>query len=252
MSRTLVEVTDGVMVATSRRDTTTTTVIIDGGTTLLVDPAWEPDELESLADWLEEAGLTVAVGFATHAHQDHILWHPGFGGAPRWATPSAADTVAEHRGELVEMLGPDWPMQLTPLVGKVQPLEGDAVPWPGRRAEIVVHDGHSTGHGALWLPDPGVLLAGDMLSDVELPSAQETGLRAYDEALTTLLPYVRQAVVLVPGHGHPTRTPMDRWTTDRRYLDAVLAGRQIDDERLGHPGMAQEHAANLALANPHP
>ncbi len=255
MSRELVEVAPGVVVATSRRDTTTSTLIVDAGTTLLIDPAWEPDELESLADWLEEAGLTVSAGFATHSHQDHILWHPGFGGAPRWATPGAAETVAEHRGELVELLGPDWPRQLTPLVGKVQPLPGDAVPWPGRRAEIIVHDGHSTGHGAVWLPTSGVLLAGDMLSDVELPLAQETGLRAYDEALTTLLPYVRQAAVLVPGHGHPTTAPMDRWDADRRYLDAVLESRPTEDERLEHPGMAQAHAANLALvpspANPY-
>jgi hydroxyacylglutathione hydrolase len=247
MPRKLVEVAQGVMVATSRRDTTTSTVIVDGGTTLLVDPAWEPDELDSLADWLEEAGLTVAAGFATHAHHDHILWHPGFGGAPRWATPQTADTVAEHRGELVEMLGPDWPMQLTPLVGKVQPLPGNTVPWPGRRAEIIEHEGHCSGHGAVWLPDARVLLTGDMLSDIEIPLAQETGLQAYDSALTTLLPYVRRAAVLVPGHGRPTQAPMDRWHADRRYLDAVLGCRATDDERLQNLGMARSHAANLAL-----
>lgn len=246
MSRVLVEVAPGVLVATSRRDITTSTVIVDGGTTLLVDPAWEPDELEALADWLEEAGLTVAAGFSTHAHQDHLLWHPGFGGAPRWTSAVAAETVAEHRGELVELIGPDWPRQLTPLVGQVRPLTGGSIPWPGRTAEIIVHDGHSIGHGAVWLPTSGVLLAGDMLSDVELPLAEETGLRAYDEALDILLPYVRQAAVLVPGHGHPTTTPMDRWAADRHYLDALLHLRPVDDERLGHPGMAQAHAANLA------
>lgn len=248
MSRVLVEVGPGVLVATSRRDTTTSTVIVDDGTTLLVDPAWEPDELGALADWLEEGGLTVAAGFATHSHHDHILWHPGFGGAPRWASADTAWTVAEHRGDLVEMLGPGWPLQLTPLVGQVQPLPGTLVPWPGRRAEIVVHDGHCIGHAAVWLPASGVLLAGDMLSDTELPLAEETGLRAYDEALTTLLPYVRQAAVLVPGHGHPTATPMDRWDADRHYVDALLESRPVDDERLDHPGMARAHAANLAVA----
>lgn len=247
MSRQLVEVTPGVLVATSRRDTTTSTVILDKGRTLLIDPAWEPDELEALADWLEDAGLTVAAGFATHAHQDHILWHPGFGGAPRWATPGTADIVAEHRGELVELLGPDWPRPLIPLVGQLQPVHGETIPWPGQRAEIIVHDGHCAGHGALWLPDSGVLLAGDMLSDIELPLAQETGLNSYDEALTILLPYVRQAAVVVPGHGLPSTAPMERWTADRRYLDAVLGHRPIDDERLGNPGMARAHAATIAL-----
>ncbi|SDO88944.1 Glyoxylase, beta-lactamase superfamily II [Nakamurella panacisegetis] len=246
MSRTMVEVASGVLVATSRREVTTSTVVVHAGTALLVDPAWDPDELSDLADFLEESGLRVEAGFSTHAHHDHVLWHPGFGGPPRWASPAAADLVAEYRGELVEALGPSWPVALMPLVGMVRPLDGDVLPWDGPRAEIVVHDGHSAGHAAVWLPGPGVLLAGDMLSDVELPLAQETGLAAYDQGLTVLLPYVRQARVLVPGHGHPTSDPMRRWEADRRYLDAVLAGHEVSDPRLANMGMRDAHAANLA------
>ncbi len=242
----MVQVAPGVLVATSRREYTTSTMVVRNGTTLLVDPAWDPDELEALADFLEQAGLTVSAGFATHAHHDHVLWHPGFGGPPRWASPVAADIVAEQRGELVELLGPDWPMQLTPMVGMVRPLLSDTIPWSGQQAEIVVHDGHSAGHAAVWLPEQRVLLAGDMLSDVELPLAQETGLECYDQALEILLPYVRQASVLVPGHGHPSTLPMDRWEADRRYLDAVRGGGAIDDLRLENPGMASAHAANVA------
>ena len=240
------EVAPGVLIATSRRDTTTSSVVVHDGTALLVDPAWEPDELSGLADFLDESGLRVTAGFATHAHQDHVLWHPGFGGAPRWATPAAADLVAEHRGELVDLLGPDWPLALMPLVGKVEPLTEATIPWDGPRAEIVVHDGHSTGHAAVWLPESRVLLAGDMLSDMELPLAQETGLSSYDKALDRLLPFVRQADVLVPGHGHPTTAPMDRWDADRRYLDAVLAGDEVNDARLDNQGMRDAHTANLA------
>ena len=240
------EVVPGVLIATSRRDTTTSTVVVHGNTALLVDPAWEPDELSDLADFLEDSGLRVEAGFSTHAHQDHVLWHPGFGGAPRWTSPAAAELVAEHRGELVDLLGPDWPLALMPLVGKVEALAENVIPWDGHRAEIVVHDGHSTGHAAVWLPESRVLLAGDMLSDVELPLAQETGLAAYDEALTVLLPFVRQAAVLVPGHGHPTSDPMERWDADRRYLDGVLAGDEVSDPRKDNKGMRDAHAANVA------
>jgi hydroxyacylglutathione hydrolase len=246
MSRTLVEVAPDVLVGTSRRELTTSTVVVHDGTTLLVDPAWDPDELADIADFLERSGLTVSAGFASHAHHDHILWHPGFGGAPRWASPDTADTIAEHRGELVELLGPDWPEQLTPMVGMVRPLSSTTIPWPGQRAEIVVHDGHSFGHAGVWLPESGVLLAGDMLSDVELPLAQESGIEAYDEALTALRPYVELATVLVPGHGHPTGSPMARWNADRLYIDALLAGLPVHDERLGNEGMRQAHTANLA------
>lgn len=249
MVRELVQVAAGVLVATSRRELTTSTVLVHENTTLLVDPAWDPDELEALADFLEESGLTVSAGFATHAHHDHILWHPGFGGAPRWATRGTADDVSERRGELLEFLGPGWPMQLMPLVGMLRPVPEEdptVLPWPGPDIEIIEHDGHLAGHGALWIPGGRVLLAGDMLSDVELPIWEETGPAAYDEALTILEPYVRRAAVLVPGHGHPSDEPMERWAADRRYLDAVLAGDHTDDPRLAGPGMAQVHAANLA------
>jgi hydroxyacylglutathione hydrolase len=191
----------------------------------------------------------VAAGFATHAHYDHLLWHPGFGRAPRWASGRAAERAEALRLELVNGLGADWPTELAPLVGQVRPLEASIIPWSGQEAQIVVHDGHSTGHAAVWLAASRVLLAGDMLSDIELPLAQETGLHQYDEALSILLPYVRQAGVLVPGHGTVTTNPMDRWQADRRYLDDVLAGREVTDARLANAGMAAAHAANLAITH---
>ena len=74
------------------------------------------------------------------------------------------------------------------------------------------------------------------------------GLAAYDTGLELLRPFVEQAAVLVPGHGHPTSDPMGRWTADRRYLDAVLAGDDPADPRRAEPDMEQTHQANLALA----
>ncbi len=105
--RSLVEVADGVHVATSRIMSTTSTVVVGGGgEALLVDPAWEPAELVALAAALEARDWRVVAGFATHAHHDHLLWHPSLGEAPRWASPrTAALAVAEREG-LVDALGP--------------------------------------------------------------------------------------------------------------------------------------------------
>ncbi len=247
MGRNVVEVATGVLVTHSRRDVTASTILVEGTEAVLIDPAWDPDELDSLVEFVIESGLTVAAGFATHAHQDHLLWHPGFGEVPRWASTRAAETAREHRAELLELLGPEWPERLAPLVGLVEPLVAEHIPWPGATAQLVVHDGHSTGHAAVWLADSGVLLAGDMFSDVELPLAEETGLAAYDLGLQTLLPYVEKAAILVPGHGLPTASPMQRWHADRRYLDDIREGRPVTDARLASPGMRLAHAANLAL-----
>jgi len=71
--RLLTEVTEGVLVATSRTDATNSTVICDGPNVLLVDPGWPPDELSGLAGELARRELEVTAGFSTHAHHDHLL-----------------------------------------------------------------------------------------------------------------------------------------------------------------------------------
>jgi hypothetical protein len=95
-----------------------------------------------------------------------------------------------------------------------------------------------------------VLLAGDMLSDAELPMPDDGNLtlEPYLAGLDTLAPVVARVSLLVPGHGTPTRDPMARLDADRRYLDALISGRATDDVRIGYPDMAELHEANLRRA----
>jgi glyoxylase-like metal-dependent hydrolase (beta-lactamase superfamily II) len=246
--RALVEVVAGIHVATSRRDTTTSTVVVRGGEALLVDPAWDPDELDALAETLTARSWTVVLGLATHAQHDHLLWHPGFGAAPRYASAGTVALARSEQDSLRDALGPEWPPALLRLVGQVRPAPAD-LDFAGTPVELVVHDGHVPGHAAVWLPAARVLLAGDMLSDVELPLPLEPDdLPAYLAGLDALAPYVAVAEVLVPGHGHPTSRPADRLDADRRYLDALLAGRDPDDPRRANPGMDEVHRRVRDLA----
>lgn len=130
----------------------------------------------------------------------------------------------------------------------MQAVDGERLPEPWSEVELVGHDGHAPGHTALWLPERGVLLAGDMLSDVELPLPfWPDDLAAYLAGLDALSPVVAHAAVLVPGHGHPTTDPMARLDADRRYLEDVLTRGDSDDPRIGNPGMAEHHAHLLGL-----
>lgn len=263
--RSLAQAADGVFVATSAQDATTSTVLLSragapdapkaGTPALLVDPAWLPDELTGLAGELAYRDIRVTAAFSTHAHHDHLLWHPGFGDVPRWASPRTCVLVRERRDELLGALGADWPAKLKPMFARVIPVPADTIPQPfgpngpDETIEVVMHNGHAPGHSALWLPDRLVLIAGDMLSDIELPLPfSPDDLPAYLEALEILAGYVRRAQVLIPGHGTPTTDPMARLDADRRYLDSVLAGHEPDDPSRGNPGMAANHAHILEVA----
>lgn len=249
----LIEPVPGILVFTSATMSTTSTVVYDAGRAVLVDPAWEEPELDRIAGALAARALEVVCGWATHAHHDHLLWHPRFGQAPRLATPRAAAAAAEYIGQIRHALEPSLPEYLRDLAGLVQACDGARLPWAGPVAEIVTHQGHSPGHGALWLPESRVLLAGDMLSDREIPLAAETGIAAYREGLEVLAPYVDRAHVLIPGHGTPAYanaadSPRSRLAADRAYLAALTDGGGAGDPRLlgGPEWLRAEHAANLA------
>ena len=121
-------------------------------------------------------------------------------------------------------------------MGRVSSVEGEIPPESlpaGVTAELVVHDGHAPGHTAVWLAESRVLVAGDMLSEQEVPLPFDPDdLPSYLTGLDLLAPYVARAAVLIPGHGSPTSDPMSRLDADRRYLDAVMRGRIPDDPRL--------------------
>lgn len=247
----LTEVVPGVLVATARAYSTLTTALLDGsGGAVVVDPAWYPDELEALPADLAALNLTCVAGVATHEHYDHILWHPELGEVPRWTSPQTAHHMAVDRPRLVapaaEFLSPD----LIAVAGRLDPLPGLHLPWDGPDVACLVHDAHAPGHLALLHEPAGVLLAGDMLSDIELPmpADSDTTLETYYSGLLRLRDAVGTAGWLIPGHGTPTDAPQARFDADLRYLDRLLAGEPCDDPRLGNPGMAELHEANCARA----
>ena len=140
------------------------------------------------------------------------------------------------------------PGQDLELVGRMRSLDASAIPWDGPEARLIVHDGHAPGHGAVFLPESGVLIAGDMCSDVEIPlldtdAADPLGdYRTGMERLASV-PGVRQ---VVPGHGHigDAAELRRRLALDAAYLDAVSAGQAVrrSEADAGQPGVDAGHA----------
>ena len=234
---------------------TNTVAIKAAGEAILVDPAWTTAELGRLAVHLQE--VNIVCGWATHAHHDHVLWHPGFGDVPRYATPRAARRALERQAELQQEATAHVAWELIPLVARVEVFNGRVLPWEGPEVQIVSHNGHSPGHGALWIPEIKTLIAGDMLSDVEIPMFEDTGLQAYRDGLGVLEPYVRDAAEVIPGHGRRTSaarsaddTPVARWEADMAYLEQAASGGGHDDPRIsgGPAWLWDSHHANIRSA----
>src|ERR1700749_3144949 len=162
----LTEVADGVWVRQSGWVWTNSIVVRGEDGLILVDPGIDGAELEQLADDLDRLGVPVIAGFSTHPHWDHLHWHPRFGDVPRYATAAGAHVAGEARERAQAMAAESASGVPLELIALVAELPEDGGPVPG---EIIEHQAHAVGHAAVLLADRGVLLAGDMLSDVLIP-----------------------------------------------------------------------------------
>lgn len=248
------ELAPGILVATARLYLTTTTVAAAaGGECLVIDPAVTVAEVAALAADLTAAGLRPQAGFATHPHWDHVLWSREFGDVPRYAAPRAVTAASRERESMVRNLAESAPGHDLELFGKLVPLPpGDAIPWHGPAAQVVIHDGHAPGHGAVFFPGPGVLVAGDMCSDTEIPLLDLDTPDPVGDYRTGLarLAALRGVRWLVPGHGHLTDGGgfRRRLEADSRYLDLLERGRQFDDPRCTEDWLRRQHEEQLRHA----
>ena len=163
-----------------------------------------------------------------------------------------AELAHSERDGLLANLSAEFGEELRELMGRVESID-ESIPERcvprGVQIELVVHDGHAPGHTALWLPGPRVLIAGDMLSDIELPLPfYPDDLLAYRQALDRLAPYAARAELIIPGHGNVGTDALARLDADRRYLDDVTRTASSADPRIANPGMHEAHEHLKAMA----
>jgi glyoxylase-like metal-dependent hydrolase (beta-lactamase superfamily II) len=248
----LTRVADGVWVRQSEWVWTNSIVVRGEDGLILVDPGIEGSELNELADDLDVLGIPVVAGFSTHPHWDHLLWHARFGEVPRYATAAGAKAATEARERARAMAAQSAQGIPLELIALVSPLPADGGPVPG---EIIEHQAHAIGHAAILLADRGVLLAGDMLSDVLIPLLdvrRPDQVGAYETALGRLGEAAGHVDVVVPGHGAVAEGPevVARLTADRAYIDALRRGEEPVDGRLGPDAdwLSGPHQSNVDQA----
>jgi glyoxylase-like metal-dependent hydrolase (beta-lactamase superfamily II) len=241
-------VADGVLVHQSDFMQTNAVVVQGRAGVLLVDPGVRGDEMTCLADDLRELGQPAVAGFSTHPHWDHLLWHGRLGTAPRYGTARCAATVRDRlsdagaKARVAGMMPPEIveqvPLDLLGLITGL-PAETARIPWDGPPVRIIEHQAHAPGHAALLIEERGVLIAGDMLSDVLIPfldlNATADPVEDHLAALDLLESVEGDVDVVIPGHGSvggadQVRARIDQ---DRAYLQALCDADVVSDPRLG-------------------
>jgi glyoxylase-like metal-dependent hydrolase (beta-lactamase superfamily II) len=238
------QVAAGVLVHESEFCQSNAVVVHGRAGVLLIDPGVHGDEMACLANDLSDSGQTIVAGFSTHPHWDHLLWHASFGAAPRYGTARGAATARDRlAGGVAQVARAAGIPEQVPLdlLGEISglPAEMAQIPWDGPGVRMVEHQAHAPGHAALLIEERGVLVAGDMLSDVLIPMFDLTGtadpVEDYLAALRLLEGVAGDVDVVVPGHGSVGGAGQvhARIDQDRAYVHAVRDARVPSDPRVG-------------------
>lgn len=243
----LKQITEGVWIHESEFLQSNAVVVQGKAGVLLIDPGITSAEMAALAKNLHMLGQPVVAGFSTHPHWDHLLWHVMFGDAPRYGT---AQGEAEIRGFLSNA---DWKAQAAPMLpedianqiplddlfGKIigLPAETVQIPWDGPVVRIIEHQGHATGSAALLIEKPGILIAGDMVSDILIPFLELDSadpIMDYLAALQLFKDFAGKVKEFIPGHGSMGNSEQlrERIDHDRAYVLALRNGGGSEDPRI--------------------
>ena len=235
------QVAEGVLIHQSEFCQSNAVVVHGRAGVLLIDPGVHGYEMAALANDLSDSGQTVVAGFSTHPHWDHLLWHARLGAAPRYGTArcaaTARDRLSDGRAQAAR-IAEQVPLDLLGLITGL-PAEMAQIPWDGPQVRIVEHQAHAPGHAALLIDERGVLVAGDMLSDVLIPllDLNDTAdpIEDYLAALRLLEGVAGDVDVLVPGHGSIGGADQvhARIDQDRAYVHALRDAHVPSDPRVG-------------------
>ncbi len=240
MTQSFTQLTPHLWVAQSRLYNTNSSIFVSQGRAALIDPGIYQDEIEAIARFVVEQDAVPHALIITHAHWDHIFGPEHLPGVQVVAQANYSFETGGEYGAATRHQIAAWETESG--IEREQPF---AFPCPDvtfdRTSTLTVGDlslrlahapGHSSDELVVYHPDSAALLAGDMLSDAEIPYVIHN-LAAYRQTLAMLADWdIRR---LVPGHGSVTSDPIEirtRISADVAYL-AELWGKVEQAIRQG-------------------
>ncbi len=226
---------NGIRVRQSRLFWMNSTLLLHAEHAVIVDPGALPSELDDLARAVHDSGAADVTLVFTHAHWDHVLGRRWWPEARTIAHDRFADELARDLAHIraeaergAAEAGEAWSRAFEPFRPKeaVSGLRFMRVgPW-----RLVLRDafGHCDSQLSVHLPEQRVLIAADMLSDIEIPILNAP-CAVYRRTLQglALVAEGRAIETLVPGHGsiaRGTEAATARLRHDLDYLETLERG----------------------------
>lgn len=173
--------------------------LVEGDQALVYDTGTTLAHGHAIRSHLEGLGVRHLRVILSHWHKDHVAGTEAFGSVEIIANTRTAAHLANRRDEIES--GKSWP-PILPLVLPSTTFQGRMTLTLGARTvELIEANIHSDDATVVWLPDTGVLLAGDTMEDT-LTYVSEP-----DQLTTHLTDLARLAALnprhILPCHGDP-------------------------------------------------
>ncbi len=211
---------------------TNSTVIKTDDVVLVVDPAWLPDEVVRIREYVDyiKEDRPVFLIF-THSDYDHIIGYKAFKADKVFMSEAMADNpnkeaiVAQMREfDQKHYIKRPYPLEYPEADFKVY-RDGVQYRHNGTKIAFYLTPGHTADSMMLVVWQLGLCLAGDYLSNIEFPFIYSSSVD-YEQTLEKL-PRIHDRnwfTRLIPGHGDPALTIADwlqRRTESLAYIYAL-------------------------------
>jgi cyclase len=160
----------------------------------------------------------------SHWHTDHIAGNAVFEDCPIIALEATARAMADNR----EALESDDP-PIAPIVMPSQTFENRLrLDVGSRKVELHHFQIHSHDGCVLWLPDDGILLAGDTLEDTITYISEPEHIETHIEELDRMAKWPIRKIL--PNHGDPERIASGGYGSSLIAANRDYLSRMIDPE----------------------
>ena len=175
--------------------------IVDGDEAIVYDTHVSVEHAGFIRDELEREGVTRITVVLSHWHLDHVAGTAAFDDCEVIANERTAELLAANR-EGIEAGTDQGPPAIDPLVLPTRTFsEREPLEVGGTAVELLHVDIHSDDATVLWLPERGLLLAGDTMEDTITYVSEPEGLDRHLADLDRL--WELEPERILPNHGDP-------------------------------------------------